>query len=490
MLSIPTRLTAASPHDPRSESSSITDAQPTNMTILVERVAALLTRMTQADALTLTHRLKRQNLKGADLGHLSRVNVGGIVSEAGNLRLHFRHLLEDDKVVTACTRKDLRGLFKLFKDAFVEMGQMRVTINDVILDPSIAGRLRETTLNPSKAETTGLPVPSIAGGWMAPISKLFGASGGEVGSPSRELTPGTKEDGRGRARSRPPHRIIPKLGPALSASTTTVNVEFSGSGIGRAVTNTIKAQGETTVDLPSATSSGSPYRTSNSVMGIFAGAPQGPAQDSWVVLQKPPQTSPATRSNMLGAPSSLGKDGTMHDHNAKRISRNVDAIIDANSPVDDEVDAIAPLIQRTLRRRVLSDSSIHSTFMSQSDDSRLVPHGGDGPSARETFADKVSVLRALSRTVQNFRFTASLGSQPLSGGDSGAAPVVPAPVIAQARSTDDHTTPSRPQASSPLTAILPTMPSWAGVSATVEAGSTEPFFVGSHEEESLLRQSR
>jgi hypothetical protein len=217
------------------------------MTVLVERVASLLTRITQADALSLTNRLKRQNLKGADLGHLSRVTVGGIVSEAGNLRAHFRHLLEDDKIITACTRKDLRALFKLFKDTFVEMGQMRVTLNDVILDPAIAGKLRETTLNPS---------PPAPGGWMAPISKLFGTSPGETGLAEREPITGTKGDGRGRARSRPPHKIIPKLGPALSASTTTVNVEFSGSGVGRAVTSMFNAPDEIPVGT---TSGGSPY---------------------------------------------------------------------------------------------------------------------------------------------------------------------------------------------------------------------------------------
>ena len=83
--------------------------------------------MSQADALTLTNRLKRQNLKGADIGYLSRSTVSHILSEATGLRAQFRSVMEDDKVVLACTRKDMRLLFKFIKDVFAEMGQMRIT---------------------------------------------------------------------------------------------------------------------------------------------------------------------------------------------------------------------------------------------------------------------------------------------------------------------------------------------------------------------------
>ena len=238
--------------------------------------------MSQADALTLTNRLKRQNLKGADIGHLSRNTVSHILSEATGLRTQFRSLLEDDKVVLACTRKDMRLLFKFVKDVFAEMGQMRVTLNDVILDPSTANRVRELSLNPGKAdkETKEREVLAQAGvaGWMAPISKLFTPAARTDTTPvdrQATLVPSTISRGT----SHPP-RSIPKLGPALAASATTVNVEFSGTG--RSVTNTFSSQPLTQSD---------PYfDTASGVMGIFAGAPRSHAEfDPWIVIPPPPQ---------------------------------------------------------------------------------------------------------------------------------------------------------------------------------------------------------
>ena len=236
--------------------------------------------MSQADALTLTNRLKRQNLKGADIGHLSRNTVSHILSEATGLRTQFRSLLEDDKVVLACTRKDMRLLFKFVKDVFAEMGQMRVTLNDVILDPSTANRVRELSLNPGKADKEEREVSAQAGvaGWMAPISKLFTPAARTDTTPvdrQATLVPSTISRGT----SHPP-RSIPKLGPALAASATTVNVEFSGTG--RSVTSTFSSQPLTQSD---------PYfDTASGVMGIFAGAPRSHAEfDPWIVIPPPPQ---------------------------------------------------------------------------------------------------------------------------------------------------------------------------------------------------------
>jgi hypothetical protein len=481
------------PHDARSDSSSITDSQPSNMTILVERVVSLLNRMTQADALTLTNRLKRQNLKGADLGHLSRVTVGGIVSDATNLRTQFRPLLEDERIVTACTRKDLRGLFKLFKDTFVEMGQLRITLNDVILDPAIAPKLRELALNPSKAEVA-TPSPPPSAGWMAPISKLFGSSAVEGNVQTHHPLSANSEEGRGRAKSRPPHRVIPKLGPALSASTTTVNVEFSGTGVGRAVTSTIKAHGEATVGLPTSTLNESAYHPPSNLMRIFAGAPASSTPDPWVVLNKPPRAVRSTQPNML-EPLSFKAANLTNNEDPNRLSRNVDAIIDASSANDVETDSLGPLLRRTLQRRGLSDSSIHSTFISQADDSRL-PGTSNGPPSRETLPDKVSVLKALSRTVQNLRFTASpLVSTSTSPPVASNLPEVRTPLqtsnASEGAAHSANSPPPNTRGSSPLVAFLPNVSSWASASASFDPNTaTEPFYVGSLRDESLFHQVR
>lgn len=190
-----------------------------------------------------TSRLKSQHFKGADVGHLSRITVSNILLEVGCLRDHFRFLLEDEKVVTACTRKDLRLFSKVVKDVFSELDQLRVAMNGIILDPPSAVRVSELPLNPGlaegqKARDNGAQGSATA--WMAPISKLFLPSGivkSDGGSSSDRVSMSQSgRPGAGPNLSRPP-KLAPKLGPALGASTTTVNVEFSGAGVGRAVTN-------------------------------------------------------------------------------------------------------------------------------------------------------------------------------------------------------------------------------------------------------------
>ena len=190
--------------------------------------------MCKADGLTLKNRLKRQNLKGADVGHLSRSTVNHILSEATDLRHQFRSLLENDEVMLHCTPKDVRLLFKFVKDAFAEMGQMRMTLNDIILDPSTANRVSELALNPGKADTEAQGRENlaqyVAAGWMAPISKLFSLVGRTDATTSVDDHHSTLVHSRGTKGTTSPTRHIPKVRPALAASATTVNVQFSGTG--------------------------------------------------------------------------------------------------------------------------------------------------------------------------------------------------------------------------------------------------------------------
>lgn len=412
-------LSLSTPPDPRSESSSFSESLSSHVTALFDRATSLLQRMTQADALTLTNRLKRQNLKGADVNHLSRTTVTNIVAEAIELRAQFRSLLEDEKIVVTCTRKDLRILFKLFKDMFMELGQLRVTVNDVILDPSCAQRISELALNPTKAaeekENGGSSGPS----WMAPLSRLFSAT------QRRERSPVAPS--RTNSSLAPPRapRLAPKLGPALAASTTTVNVEFSGAGVGRATT-TVAAPQIVTSPPASDTQSIAPSGSA-SVMGIFAGAPK-PVEDPWVVLPRagPRRVQSTYFQETVAGTATLGRSNFKK---VARLSRNVDAVLDSEQRLEsvlpeeseEAVDEVTPLQgYPTLRRRGLSDSSIHSTFTS---------HGEDGPpdspsspkKAGPFFASKDgsssgglpqwydgnSVFQALSRTVQNLRLATS-----------------------------------------------------------------------------------
>ena len=418
----PSHLSSISARETHSESSSFSESQSSHISVILDRIATLLNRLTQADAHTLTNRLKRQHLKGADVRHLSRSTVSTIVGEATGLRSQFRGLLEDDKLVSTCTRKDLRVLFKIIKDMFTEMGQMRVTLNDVVLDPASAPRISELALNPGKVEAEKGKEGAQGGvaAWMAPISKLFTPIGrGEFGASERSMLSRSTSSGVTRETTRPP-RFVPKLGPALAASATTVNVEFSGTGVGRSVSSTTSAQpipvAGVPPDVPVTT-----HGPASNLMGIFAGAPQNIEPDHWIVVPTSPSTLRKSKSFMRSHPSTATIGRSIGRKNLNRLSQNVDAVIDVQRPQesDEEPDFLPPLLERTLRRRGLSDSSIHSTFTNQGDDGRstaLPPSSPQrtsfntanaGPSSRlPTWPDRTSVFQALTRTVQNLRASA------------------------------------------------------------------------------------
>ncbi|KAH7931341.1 hypothetical protein BV22DRAFT_998573 [Leucogyrophana mollusca] len=485
---------SSSSHDGRSESSSLLDGQGSQLSALLERMASLLQRLSQADALTLTNRLKRQHLRGADVKHLSRTTVGNILSEIQQLRVQYRVLLEDEKLTILCTRKDLRGLFKFFKDVFDELGQLRVTLNDVILEPSIAGKVSEMALDPAKAEAMERERKSSGSAhgssWMAPFSKLFGSSSSDVGSNSSNHTP-PRPLSRGRGTVRQP-RPVPKLGPALAASTTTVNVEFSGTGVGRSVTSTFSAhpghERDTTItsSLSPASTLPQPSSSSNvkSVMGIFAGAPRVEDSDPWVVLPRGPRRVQSTflKADPPNSGSATIGRSTMWKRPTSQLSRGVDAVIDADSllgPVHGDegeaADVPGPLLERTLRRRGLSDSSIHSTYKSQVDES-------DRTEESERWSERSSVLQSLSRTMQSFRLAAS---HTISGA---ANPAAPAPQRVPEQRLDVPQAQPIARASSPtFSSLLPNLTSWASAGAALESGTgTQPVHFGSFREESSI----
>lgn len=421
--------------------------------MLIERVSALLNRLTQADALTLTTRLKRQHLHGADVSHLSRTTVNSILNESNALRSQFRAWLEDDKITTTCTRRDLRALFKLFKELFTELGQLRVTLNDVILDPTVAGKVSEMALNPSKAAPPAAAEGSSAAssstpGWIAPLSKFLGlpSGSGQDDAAARALSPPVRPSSRGAPR--PPPRLVPKREPALSASAMTVNVEFSSTVAGRAVTTTSSANNDGTgrsgdlsmLTASASTSSISPAagEGSRSVMDIFAGAPRASnPPDSWVVIPKPSRsTSLNTRRYDLAGGATIGRSALRNAANANstKLSRVVDAVIDDPQPDAEERDAVPDtLLQRTLRPRGLSDSSIRTTFLNQGDDG-----DGDVPQdAQPERPDRQSVLQALSRKMQSFRQASSSFVGPSRSAITSAEPAA-------------VSTPSRPDAAAPI----------------------------------------
>ncbi|KAI0638562.1 hypothetical protein C8Q77DRAFT_1049062 [Trametes polyzona] len=509
----------SSPHDGQSESSSLTDGQSSAIGALVERTTQLLNRITQADALTLTNRLKRQHLLGADVSHLSRSTVNAILGDATALRSHFRPFLEDDKITTTCTRRDLRGLLKLIKDVFTELGELRVTLNDVILDPTIAGKVSEMAMNPSKAQAADgvqreAPGAAAAPSWITPLSKLLGipnsASNSGESSASRALSPPARTIGRGR----PPARVVPKREAALAASAMTVNVEFSGTAVGRAVTSTYSAHpgrdgdfGTLTTPSTTATTPAiaqpEPRRdVSRSVMGIFAGAPRAAEADPWVVVPSTQRISRmASMAAMNQGTATIGRSALRHATSGKRLSRIVDAVIDSPQPGGDPSEAEEdtsnngpPVSLDRALRRGLSDSSIHTTFTQHGEESQK-DSGAQPDSAQRP--DRESVLQALSRKMQSFRFasTASTSANPSANarGSSTSRPQTPVARPPTAKGNEANNTPRSspprpiPQAKSTLFGLS----AWTAAyeaSEDVDPSVTAPYYAGSPREEAFMQR--
>ena len=191
----------------------------------------------------------------------------------------------------------------------------------------------------------------------------------------------------------------------------------------------------------------------------------------------------------------------------------VDVVIDRSEDIGEESDIVPPLPGRTLRRRGLSDSSIHSTFSSQAD-APLSPHAPSIdlhhhiPSSRlPAWSDRNTVFQALSRTVQNIRATAAETMTPLLGTTEVVGlvetpinrqkSVILTPSIDFAAKTDHDGANPRPQPQ-PKTAVrTPTktaQPRPIRVASSRSGDSvslgSDPFVVGSLRDETRMRVSR
>lgn len=300
-----------------------------SLLVLVEHTGKILQRVRQADVPTLTRRLRRQHLAG-DVGHLSASTIKALVRDIDGMRAHFRGVLEEERrqPVTApslVARKDFMQLIKLFKEMLAELVELRACVNRVILDPGELARLRDAVAAAVEEQGEARRGGGATLGWIAPtIQKLF------TGLAVEPTTP--QETTRG-----------PKLEPSTSASTTHVNVEFASTGIIRR--STLAEEGEPVVrrqrERPVMTLGDGSVRQRAGLMGIFAGAQARPA-------------GPAIR-----AKPSMEFNARKQGHR-RQISNAVDAVIDQPVPED----ALPPLLERTLRPRGLSDSSIRSTFQS------------------------------------------------------------------------------------------------------------------------------
>ena len=159
------------------------------------------------------HRFVTQltSIRGADVRHLSRSTIAGIVADVGK---QLRAGQQEEEL--RANRRDVRALLTALREMFGALGEMRVLLNEVVLDPSSATRVSTEAMDPGKAqeqENTG----NGTTGWIAPLSKLFTGA-----TPRAEVERTATASPLAAPRPMPP-RFVPKLGPALAASATTAN---------------------------------------------------------------------------------------------------------------------------------------------------------------------------------------------------------------------------------------------------------------------------
>lgn len=376
---------------------------------LIEHTTKLFARIQGADIATQEKRLKKQNLLG-DVRFLAQANLKDLVctflcaeaglthspcqlSEIEGLRHHFRRVLEQERSSAAkdatgslhsdteslVARRDFVALVKLFRDLLFEISRLRSLVNRVQLEPSLAVNLRSLDVSTSfEVELSKPGQASLGAGLLAPLSRLFNAA---LLIPEPDVTP------RSPASLRPPPRGISKLSGSSVVSSATVNVEF-GKGHSRAVA---KGGEREDVTSPEASNAGSsPYANSatasktgtqvrRDLNSIFAGGIQPKALvDPWVVVPAAAKASRGFTSNPLGRLLASYRPA---------MSSTTNAVLDSipHAPqVDGEYQPT--LLERTLRPRGLSDSSIRSTFVAHANPHHRIISAATLASSTETSA--------------------------------------------------------------------------------------------------------
>lgn len=362
------------------------DDRTAYLLLLLDHASKLLVRLRQADVPTLSKRLKKQHLPG-DVSHLSASTLKTLGAEITDMRESFRQLLEEERKAnhaggpsaqeSAVTRKDFALLLRLFKEMLVDLLDMRTKLNQVVLEPSSAKRLREAALAEAQEESNkqgALPKAVANLGWIAaPITKFWGATVPVETSTAPTTTTALR---------------APKLLPSASATTTHVNVEFGGTGaVKRAKQNSpfeelpdspalarvatvkrvpIQGRSRPSITLGDGTVRG-PVAGRQSLYGIFAGASALPSVQTSSTGPSRLRHASSQATLTAGPRSSPRQTSLSH---RRQTSTVVDAIIDQAIPehhleeVFEEGDqSPARGMERSFRRpRGLSDSSIRSAF--------------------------------------------------------------------------------------------------------------------------------
>lgn len=448
-----TDTSPAKPID-QSETSSIHNRSGTFLAVL-DHISKILTKLRNADISNLNKRLKKQHLPG-DVGHLSRSTLRNLQLEVADLRNHFRGAVD----VGVVSRREITLLLKLFKEVFSELVDLQAIVNDVTVEPSLAKKLQKDAYRDEEEVEQKATKHASGLGWIAaPITKFFVTAAGEAVDSGHNSSP---RPGRSLEKSRLQPMTVrtgPKQLALTSATTTHISVEFGGSGMVRRALPAAPqaAQPVTEGLLPSLNGVGDDIKTQqiigtgskssgadglapptlrtpntlrpsrsranrNELLGIFAGAarPVTPTGGGpWQVVGNGDPPGVGAGKTIRAASSQYFADKTIRQRDIanqrKQLSAVVDAVIDrtAEQIEREEVASFQPaLLERTLRPRGLSDSSIRSTFVSQANPGERLLTATSvavGPAPRAVGfgssigADKRGVLESLANRFYTFR---------------------------------------------------------------------------------------
>lgn len=245
------------------------------------------------------------------------------------------------------SRRDFFALIKLFRDALFEAARLRVMINRIQLEPSLASKLKEMELLDNGDDLLSFGKSSdksTAAAILAPLSRLI--YGTEATNVLMRTQPARPPMQTARTASA---RLAPKLEASSALAAATVNVQFERQGGIRRQVSIMPDKGQNGLSARyqedgMLSRSPAPDVARRDLSRIFAGgsAYKAAPSDRWVMVQEQRSAAPPGRQT---------------------LSQNVNAVVDQTAAGYGD-DFEPSLLERTLRPRGLSDSSIHSTFLS------------------------------------------------------------------------------------------------------------------------------
>lgn len=457
------------------------ESRTAQLSNLLEYINRLFARLSTADVDTLTRRLQRQNLAG-DAGHLARTTVHSILRDVDGLRDHFRKLVEtearnhsrDDNSShskesaseSLVARKEFFALLKVFRDILCELAKLRLCINDIHLNPGQAAKLLHDHLGANTAEDKSLiPIPSAVN-WLGKML-LGGPTTPSTPSPATNNSAGmlAVPDASGTKSGRPltsraisgnyAGHVAPRASPAVVSSTLAVEVKGTHASAADASQSRKSASPQTPVGgglragprpQPGRSTASLSRVQSRNLSGLFAGslAPSYAGLDTV-------RGSPATFGSSLAQTSSLRSRGDASGSN-KSWQRPLSRIVDDDEisihrgrairqqvfndsdddGSDDEMKGSGNLLERTLRPRGLSDSSVRSTFVDLADG---IGVGPISPAANRIRPSPVSrIITPATLSLHSSASAAAAGARPRDEHDMRTTDSIASPSVSSERS--------------------------------------------------------